>query len=284
MIDTTMKESDIQLALFRDKIGSHKIMMPNYTPYKWYECDMMGVTKSGYMREWEIKISKSDFKADALKGKKLYDQKVRSYRHENKHQLLESGNEKCPSQFWYVVPEDLIQVNDVPDFAGLIYARERYGKIRLIDIKNAPRIHRTKVDDKVIDHIKFVLYYRYWNEKAKVHKLENNKESEIEMPCDYSKYPDDWKKIRKEILERACNMCELCEAVNGHRHWKTGSTVVLTIAHINQDIKDNRSCNLLALCQRCHNKIDMPYRVDNRKENARKNNRAPLFEDEKGGV
>jgi len=99
-------------------------------------------------------------------------------------------------------------------------------------------------------------------------------------PCDYSKYPDDWKQIRKNILKRACNMCELCEAVNGGTHWKTNSKVVLTIAHINQDINDNRDFNLLALCQRCHNKIDMPYRVDNRKETAKKKNKAPLFDRE----
>lgn len=28
------------------------------------------------------------------------------------------------------------------------------------------------------------------------------------MPCDYSKYPKNWKAIRNEILERAKNQCE----------------------------------------------------------------------------
>ena len=36
------------------------------------------------------------------------------------------------------------------------------------------------------------------------------------MPCDYSKYPPNWKtEIRPRILARADNRCELCGAENG---------------------------------------------------------------------
>jgi 5-methylcytosine-specific restriction endonuclease McrA len=82
------------------------------------------------------------------------------------------------------------------------------------------------------------------------------------MPCDYKKYPKNWKAIRKAVLSRAEHKCELCGAENYKPHWKTGSKVVLTIAHLNQDINDNRPYNLRALCQRCHNIIDYPYRED----------------------
>lgn len=34
------------------------------------------------------------------------------------------------------------------------------------------------------------------------------------MPCDYRKYPNNWKTIRKKILDRAENRCELCNAEN----------------------------------------------------------------------
>lgn len=89
------------------------------------------------------------------------------------------------------------------------------------------------------------------------------------MPCDYSQYPENWKEIREEILARAGNRCELCGAENGKPHWKTGSIVVLTIAHLDQDIENNKKYNLLAACQRCHNKIDLPYRIKRRKEKRR---------------
>lgn len=85
-------------------------------------------------------------------------------------------------------------------------------------------------------------------------------------PCDYKKYHPQWKWIRADILHRAGNVCELCGAPNYVPHWKTGSRVVLTIHHIDYDIKNNKKYNLIALCQRCHNKLDMPLRIRNRKE------------------
>ncbi len=93
-----------------------------------------------------------------------------------------------------------------------------------------------------------------------------------------------WPAIRAAVLKRAQDInghpcCELCSAPNGWRilrgrahaaGWEPdlpdsgdGTVVVLTIAHINQDPTDNRMTNLLALCQRCHNRIDLPYRQRN---------------------
>jgi len=78
------------------------------------------------------------------------------------------------------------------------------------------------------------------------------------MPCDYSKYPDNWKEIRVAILARAKGCCEGtaqypgCQATNHQIHPETGSMVVLTIAHLDHDTTNNEPDNLRALCQRCH--------------------------------
>jgi 5-methylcytosine-specific restriction endonuclease McrA len=85
------------------------------------------------------------------------------------------------------------------------------------------------------------------------------------MPCDMTKYSPMWTVIRAKIISRAENRCELCNAENYKPHWKTGSKVVLTIHHINYDTADDSNYNLIALCQRCHNKLDMPLRVKNRR-------------------
>lgn len=109
------------------------------------------------------------------------------------------------------------------------------------------------------------------------------------MPCDYSKYPRDWKWIRARILERAGHRCEECgvpDRAIGYRD-KNGTfeqlaackanmdmaveaasldgckviEIVLTIAHL--DDPDPMNCadeNLAALCQRCHNRRDAPMR------------------------
>ena len=73
------------------------------------------------------------------------------------------------------------------------------------------------------------------------------------MPIDKSKYPPDWPAISSRIrFGRARNRCELCGAENYKPHPKTGSKVVLTVAHLNRDTSDNREENLKALCQSCH--------------------------------
>jgi 5-methylcytosine-specific restriction endonuclease McrA len=83
-------------------------------------------------------------------------------------------------------------------------------------------------------------------------------------------YPDNWEKISLYIKERAGWKCELCQADHGKPHPITRSEVILTVHHINGDPTDNRRINLIALCQRCHNRLDLPFR--------RKRKRYPLFE------
>lgn len=73
-------------------------------------------------------------------------------------------------------------------------------------------------------------------------------------------YPEAWDRISLLIREQAGWKCELCQARNTEPHPITGSEVVLTVHHINGDPTDNRRLNLLALCQRCHNKLDQPFR------------------------
>ena len=98
------------------------------------------------------------------------------------------------------------------------------------------------------------------------------------MPCDYSKYPKDWKAIRAHILYRAMNQCECAGECGLHRttpgpsrclevhgaaaKWARGK-IVLTIAHMNHDTTDNRPENLKALCQRCHLRYDAELHARN---------------------
>lgn len=73
-------------------------------------------------------------------------------------------------------------------------------------------------------------------------------------------YPDNWDRIARLVKERAGWKCELCHAQHDEPHWHTGAIVILTVHHINADPSDNRRINLIALCQRCHNKLDLPFR------------------------
>jgi 5-methylcytosine-specific restriction endonuclease McrA len=75
-------------------------------------------------------------------------------------------------------------------------------------------------------------------------------------------YPVNWPQISLRIRELAGWKCELCEARNGKPHPDTGSMVVLTVAHHPDPNPANcAESNLLALCQRCHNRLDAPMRA-----------------------
>lgn len=122
------------------------------------------------------------------------------------------------------------------------------------------------------------------------------------MPIDYKNYPANWKtEIRPAILERANNCCEFCaknnQKVRNHTVGFRGENdawneievsmqgyvdaedatdmgykviqIVLTIAHLDHNIQNNSYDNLAALCQRCHNRLDVHDRVKNRKETRR---------------
>lgn len=113
------------------------------------------------------------------------------------------------------------------------------------------------------------------------------------MPCDYSKYPANWKtEIRPAVLARAKDCCESCGLPNGqtvHSFKENGKTVwrylatpnewhekgspkavivVLTIAHLdhdeeNHDVKLDR---LMAMCQLCHLRYDRDEKKRRRRE------------------
>lgn len=85
-------------------------------------------------------------------------------------------------------------------------------------------------------------------------------------PENRHRYPANWREIRTTILARAGNCCEGtpryqgCMAANGWPHPVTGSRVVLTIAHLDQQPENNDPSNLRALCQRCHLRFDQDWR------------------------
>lgn len=84
-------------------------------------------------------------------------------------------------------------------------------------------------------------------------------------------YPKNWKIISDEIrFNRAKGQCE-CEGECGLHHdkrcierhnelarWANGK-IVLTVAHLNHNPKDNRRNNLKAMCQRCHLRYDIRH-------------------------
>src|SRR5690606_38694218 len=71
------------------------------------EADVLSLNKSGYLTEFEVKISRGDFLADKKKDKWIfYSNKVES---------------QIPNYFYYACPIGLISEDEIPSFAGLVY-------------------------------------------------------------------------------------------------------------------------------------------------------------------
>lgn len=163
-----MTAKDIQRRLLFEKFAASTVM-PNFTPINWFECDVMEITKAGYFTEYEIKISRSDFKADALKNKRTgfrFDGATWvDVPGENKHKRLAQADPKGPSRFWFVVPVGLITLDEVPGWAGLVVAvptgeHSRFRAHLRIE-KEAPKLHRVKADPKIIEQMMKAGYYRF---------------------------------------------------------------------------------------------------------------------------
>jgi hypothetical protein len=127
-----------------------------------WESDFFVQKQNGYAYEFEVKISRSDFFCD----KKKVD----------KHLILDTGmfglerHALRPNKFFYVVPEGLVNVNEVPKYAGLMYVPENiYGGIATV--KEAPFLHKETLDFSSVLCPKF---YNYWLKmKFKVRDLED---------------------------------------------------------------------------------------------------------------
>lgn len=124
----------IQKAICRAEVLKRNIPCENvkYLFSDW-EIDVLSLNKGGYLTEFEVKISRSDFLADAKKDKFFYY-------NNGKHKLM-------PNRFFYVCPNGLIRIEELPSIAGLIYLHDN-GTMEVI--KKAPLLHKIKHDNNRI--------------------------------------------------------------------------------------------------------------------------------------
>lgn len=112
-----------------------EIMLANIQMFM-YEMDVFKLMSNGYVVEYEVKISRSDFFNDFKKNHGRYNQPP-----VYKHQDLADG--KAANRFFFVTTKGLVTKEEVPYYAGLMYFDD--GKI--CTIKPAPLIHRKPFDD-----------------------------------------------------------------------------------------------------------------------------------------
>lgn len=154
-----LTEGDLRHALYdyRQNITGFPLMVPNIYLWHW-ESDVLLMSRNNYATEFEIKLTHSDFLADAKK--------------QSKHWRLGNGELDGPTEFYYCCPEGIISVDELPDYAGLMYValdkyrhRPSWGLSRLCVtvIKKAKRLpFGPLTDEQIIATLKKGIN-KYWS-------------------------------------------------------------------------------------------------------------------------
>ena len=128
---------------------NNSVRLPNYTPADWWENDVIRITKAGYWIEYEIKLSRSDYYGDRRKRNCPWDGPI-----ETKHNILAANDGRGPKNFWFVCPWNVIRVENLPPWAGLINTSEnKYGHMKFDVLKRAPNRKSKKCDIEFINGV-----------------------------------------------------------------------------------------------------------------------------------
>lgn len=204
--------------------NSVRYFMDNLYVFSW-ESDKLIETKTGYIYEFEIKISKADFKNDfknkvdkhVILGwkkdsgqvylpsflKKCEEMEERAknsprsiytigYRQDNE-KYFRIERYKRPNKFYYAVPEGLIEPEEVPAYAGLIWVTNKGG---LIEKKKAPYIHKDKYNDAELKLGEKFYYHMvdwkhaFWRERRAHNRVVEKIKMEVDRKQQEKPYAD----------------------------------------------------------------------------------------------
>ena len=167
-----LSEGTISKTLWR-KYGIGQIAAANI--YAWaFESDLLILRKSGYAVEYEIKLSVGDWNAGLKKQVYLHgSDKTRTVKYTHKLQTSTTRHEYLTqgygaNMFYYVAPEEVLEKVEIPEWAGVIVAREnRSANFCITAIrKNARFLHKNPQPPGLKEKILTSCYYKYWQHYA----------------------------------------------------------------------------------------------------------------------
>ena len=205
---TIYTEDLIQKRLSNYFMSPNNIKYIAENPYLYgWESDLWIMTKSDVTYEFEIKISKADFKNDfkhktdkhqLFEGKyknldgytpKYYSmlEKYKNYSIYDEERFVKFVDEHpeqykyseimLPTYFYYAVPENLVTEDEVPEYSGLIYMISYYPYFKIV--KTAPKLTTKKNTVEGLNLTdKFYYNYRDWRTKAGDEKEKTDKVKE----------------------------------------------------------------------------------------------------------
>ena len=143
------------------------------------EADVFGINRNGYMYEFEIKRSRSDFKAE-FKNKTFKHEKLRTRNAVHVYDEWKNGKRtgetyECvyiANRYFFVCPAGLIKPEEIPEYAGLIYVDKQWSCPK--EMKPAKLLHRNKANTRIYKRVATILsqriifgcsYYTYQNKQ-----------------------------------------------------------------------------------------------------------------------
>ena len=209
--------------------ATHKYKADGLYVFEW-ESDKLIWTKSGYIYEFEIKISRADFKNDfkhkkdkhiILKGPTKEEQLMPSFYESyewNKHLYASIdeckahlkpndrhyiANHRRPNYFYYAVPTGMLEPDEVPPYAGLIYIDSEY---RFVSqsfriVKEAPQLHKQKYTDAELN-LGEKFYYN-WQTALRNHrdaaKRADTAEGKLKRELDRQHHDRTWEDMERDL-------------------------------------------------------------------------------------
>ena len=204
-------------------MSTQKYVLENLYVFKW-ESDKFIETRSGLIYEFEIKVSRSDYKNDfkhkqdkhvILEGKEEHIPSYEEYKKRFAHygddigdKYYRTENFKKPNYFYYAVPEGMIDVGEVPEYAGLVYVLPegayetrdgRWCSEGFYVVKNAPKLHSEKyADDDLKLSEKFYYNMLSWKEKCREEKSRRLLTEDKDHKIPYAELYEKYEKLTKE--------------------------------------------------------------------------------------
>lgn len=161
-----MTEAEMQdrLALFVSQ-QSDLLMVPNVGALGTGVRDLLRVTKDGRVWEYEIKISKADYRRDTGKLAHVYMQSAWQklgdlFSEPVRTKGVGKGYLFCPHRFYYAVPEGLLEGEEVPEYAGIIEVGQFVQQVR-----PAKLLHEESTPKRTLHYLMRGQRLRYWQSR-----------------------------------------------------------------------------------------------------------------------
>ena len=133
-----------------------------------HECDILSVSKNMFLREVEIKVSVSDFKADLQKKHQHIDENVRQFYYAVPYYILDNVKELVPENAGILVAKIIEKTNRNNEVTSKKWIIEK--------IKSPKNNNLAKpIDDKKLNVIFRIGYLKYWFHRKRKEKEEKQK-------------------------------------------------------------------------------------------------------------